>query len=57
VEPPAGAADGLEAMPRIQFGALEHDFGHVDSGEDLKTTFGFKNAGHGILVIEKVKGG
>jgi hypothetical protein len=55
--PPAGARDGAAGTPRIEFKAPEHDFGHVVSGNDLKTTFGFKNAGDGVLVIEKVKGG
>jgi hypothetical protein len=43
--------------PRVQFAALEYDFGQALSGEDLKTKFTFKNVGDGVLVIEKVKGG
>ena len=49
-----GDAGGL---PRIQFTAMEHDFGQALSGEDLKTTFSFKNVGDAVLLIEKVKGG
>jgi hypothetical protein len=55
--PTAGAAEGPAGKPRIEFTSLEHDFGQVPAGDDLKTTFGFKNAGDGVLVIEKVKGG
>lgn len=50
-------APEAEDQPRIQFDKLEHDFGRANSGEDLKTTFGFKNAGDGTLVIQRVKGG
>jgi hypothetical protein len=53
-DPPADDAAGT---PRIEFSAPEYDFGQVVSGKDLKTTFSFKNAGDGVLVIEKVKGG
>ena len=55
--PPTDAGGDAAGQPRIQFSAPEHDFGHVDAGKDLKTVFGFKNAGEGVLVIEKVKGG
>jgi hypothetical protein len=55
--PGASAGGDATGKPRIEFGAREHDFGHNESGKDLKTTFGFKNAGDGVLVIEKVKGG
>ena len=44
-------------LPRIQFTSMEHDFGQANSGEDLKTTFSFKNVGDGVLVIQNVKGG
>ena len=44
-------------QPRIQFTSVEHDFGQANSGEDLKTTFSFKNVGDGVLVIQNVKGG
>jgi len=53
----ARAADQATAKPRIEFSALEHDFGQAVSGVDLKTTFAFKNAGDDVLVIENVKGG
>ena len=62
--PVAGRADeasddasSSDAGPRIQFTSMEHDFGQALSGEDLKTTFNFKNVGDAVLVIEKVKGG
>lgn len=44
-------------LPRIQFTSMEHDFGQANAGEDLKTTFSFKNVGDGVLVIQNVKGG
>jgi hypothetical protein len=50
------AADSA-AQPKIEFSDLEHDFGQAVSGEDLKTTFAFKNVGDAVLIIEKVKGG
>jgi hypothetical protein len=56
-DPPPDKGGDAAGKPRIEFGAREHDFGPNDSGKDLKTTFGFKNAGDGVLVIEKVKGG
>jgi len=49
------AADG--GTPRIEFETLQHDFGEQFAGDDLTTTFRFKNAGDGVLVIDKVKGG
>jgi hypothetical protein len=55
--PAASPAEDSGGTPRIQFTTLEHDFGQALSGEDLKTVFEFKNAGEGVLVIEKVKGG
>lgn len=55
--PPVGAGEDAAGQPRIEFGTSEHDFGHAEAGKDLKTTFGFKNTGEGVLVIEKVKGG
>jgi len=55
--PVEGSADDAAGKPRIEFSVSEYDFGHAVSGNDLKTTFGFKNAGDGVLVIEKVKGG
>ena len=57
VVPAADEPGGSQGVPRLQFDSLEHDFGQAISGEDLKTTFTFKNAGDGVLVIEKVRGG
>ena len=58
VVPATGEAEGNSGgVPRLRFDSLEHDFGQAVSGEDLKTTFTFKNAGDGVLVIEKVRGG
>ena len=55
--PSASPTDDSGGKPRILFTTLEHDFGQAVSGEELKTFFEFKNAGEGVLVIEKVKGG
>jgi hypothetical protein len=55
--PAASATDDSGGQPQIRFTTLEHDFGQAVSGEELKTVFEFKNAGEGVLVIEKVKGG
>jgi hypothetical protein len=55
--PAEGAAGDAAGGPRLEFSVSEHDFGHAVSGNPLKTTFAFKNAGDGVLVIEKVKGG
>ena len=54
---PGAARDDAGGKPRIQFDALKHDFGKVPSGQDLKTTFVFKNVGDEVLMIEKIKGG
>jgi hypothetical protein len=51
------AADQATTGPRIEFSALEHDFGKTDSGVNLEKTFVFKNAGDEILIIEKVTSG
>jgi len=56
-ESPGEATSGTGGLPRIQFTSTEHDFGQALSGEDLKTTFSFKNVGDGVLIIQKVKGG
>jgi hypothetical protein len=53
----AQVADAAGTGPRIEFSALEHDFGEATSGENLETSFVFKNAGDGVLVIEKVTSG
>jgi hypothetical protein len=49
--------DPTAGKPRIEFVSLEHDFGKSASGQDLTTTFEFKNVGDDVLVIEHVKGG
>ena len=54
---PAGAEAPTAGQPRVEFTSLTHDFGQAPSGEDLKTTFTFKNVGDSVLVIENVKGG
>jgi hypothetical protein len=51
------AADEATTGPRIEFSALEHDFGEADSGVNLEKTFVFKNSGDEILIIEKVTSG
>jgi hypothetical protein len=54
---PRTTADESGDAPRIEFTTLEHDFGRAPAGEDLKTTFVFKNVGDAVLVVQKVKGG
>jgi hypothetical protein len=55
--PAPEASDEAAAKPRIRFDSVEHDFGKAASGQDLTTTFEFKNVGDDVLVIEHVKGG
>jgi hypothetical protein len=54
---PESGEQRSEAKPRIQFETLEHDFGKAPAGDDLDTTFAFKNVGDAPLIIQKVKGG
>ena len=51
------ATDVNELTPTIEFARSGHDFGTHDAGEDLETSFQFKNTGTGVLRILNVKGG
>lgn len=42
--------------PKIVFQRLSHDFGEVDEGREVTTTFEFKNEGKGPLVIQRIEG-
>jgi hypothetical protein len=43
--------------PKISFLELSHDFGKALQGSKLEHTFGFRNTGQSVLIIEKVKAG
>jgi hypothetical protein len=53
----APASEPSAGTPRIEFPVSSIDFGRQLAGEDLKTTFSFKNTGDGVLHILGVKGG
>ncbi len=43
--------------PKIVFETLNHDFGVQAQNTELKYIFTFKNAGEGILRIDKIEAG
>jgi len=45
-----------EDAPAIEFGELVHDFGDINEGDKVETTFKFKNTGKSELIITKIKG-
>jgi len=45
-----------EDAPVIEFGELVHDFGEINEGDKVETTFTFKNTGKSELLITKIKG-
>lgn len=45
----------IEEKPEIYFEQQVYDFGKIYIGEKLEHVFKFKNAGHGVLVIDNVK--
>lgn len=47
--------DSLAGKP--DFEVVEHDFGTIDSGEEVGARFGYKNSGAGFLMIERVSTG
>ncbi len=50
-------SEKLEGVPKIKFEKDSHDFGKSFQNSSLKHTFSFKNAGTGVLHIQKVKAG
>ena len=48
---------GGNELHHLFVGELDGSTTDLTPGEDLKASFGFKNTGDGVLVIEKVKGG
>ena len=42
--------------PVIEFAKSVHDFGEINEGDKVETTFKFKNTGKSELVITKIKG-
>lgn len=45
-----------EGAAAITFDKSEHDFGTIDEGDVVETTFSFKNTGKSVLVITKAVG-
>ena len=45
-----------EDAPVITFEELIHDFGNINEGDVVETTFKFKNTGKSELIITKIKG-
>ena len=43
--------------PKIEFETLSHDFGKQVQNTELKFVFAFKNAGDGLLRIDKIEAG
>lgn len=50
---PNGDAEG---MAEIVFSKYEHNFGVITEGEQVETTFTFKNEGKGNLIISEARG-
>ncbi len=44
-----------EDAPIIKFEKLVHDFGDINEGDKVETTFNFKNVGKSELLITKIK--
>lgn len=44
-----------EDAPIIEFSKLEHDFGEINEGDTVETTFKFKNTGKSELIITNIK--
>ncbi|RMB56060.1 DUF1573 domain-containing protein [Dokdonia sinensis] len=49
------AEEQINAYPILTFEKMEHDFGKMDQGDELSTTFKFQNTGDGILQISSIK--
>jgi len=47
---------GSEDAPVVEFAELVHDFGSINEGDVVETTFKFKNTGKSELIITKIKG-
>ena len=45
-----------EDAPVVTFEELVHDFGDINEGDVVETTFKFKNTGKSELIITKIKG-
>ena len=45
-----------EDAPIIKFDKLVHDWGEINEGDKVETTFKFKNVGKTPLIITKIKG-
>lgn len=41
--------------PVIEFNETEHDFGNIEKGKSVETTFTYKNTGNAPLVITDIK--
>ncbi len=48
-------ADSFGGAPTFE--VVEHDFGNLDSGEEVGARFGYNNSGDGLLLIERVATG
>ncbi|MBD0823906.1 MULTISPECIES: DUF1573 domain-containing protein [Aestuariibaculum] len=42
-------------FPKIEFNETEHDFGEIEKGTPVETTFTYKNVGEAPLVITDIK--
>jgi len=42
-------------FPKIEFNESEHDFGEIEKGTPVETTFSYKNVGEAPLVITDIK--
>ncbi|GAA4290686.1 DUF1573 domain-containing protein [Aestuariibaculum suncheonense] len=42
-------------FPKIEFNETEHDFGEIEKGTPVETTFKYKNVGDAPLVITDIK--
>lgn len=50
-----GQLEGSGTEPQIKFEFLEHDFGTVQKGADMKIDFKFTNTGKSPLILNNVK--
>lgn len=55
-DPLHGKSDGPPAITTVQFAKTVHDFGRINQGDVVTTTFKFKNTGNSLYLIEDAQG-
>lgn len=55
-DPLHGKSDGAPVLTTVQFAKTVHDFGRINQGDVVTTTFKFKNTGNSLYLIEDAQG-